>query len=458
VSKDSKNSYHGIAAVWLDAQDIRVWSKVSLKTKKGSFKGLLLPRSEQGDDKHLVIKLTNGYNIAINLDDIIEIKELKQLDIDYKIPQKKSRKSANKPTVVLLGTGGTVASRLDYETGAVIPAFSTQELYNAIPEIRSYCNLETKSLIQKFSENIEPNDWVTIANEIVNIIENSEPVGIVITHGTDTLQYTAAALAFMLKNLDRPIILTGAQRSSDRPSSDAAVNLIGAVNAAANTDIAEVIVCMHASSNDDAVFLHRGTRVRKMHTSRRDAFKTIGTKPIARIEESKITYFETDYRKRGQAKGTLGADVKLEPKVALVYFYPSMKPEVLDFYVDKSYRGLVLAGTGLGHVSQELLKSIERAKENSMPIFMTSQCFWGHTNLNVYETGRRLLERGVVPLGNMLPEVALVKAMWVLGHTTEIPFVKELMQKNLAGEMPLGEKYEDFMILQAGLKGTQNKK
>ncbi|MHA1743193.1 MAG: asparaginase domain-containing protein, partial [Candidatus Heimdallarchaeota archaeon] len=248
MSEDGNKDYYGIAAVWLDAQDITVWSKVTLKTKKGTFKGILLPRGGQGDDKHLTIKLSNGYNIAINLDDIIEIKKTGQAKSEYKIPEKKFRRNPNKPTVVLLGTGGTVASRLDYNTGAVIPAFSTQELYNAFPELRDYCNLETKSVMQKFSENIEPADWIKIANEIMSIIENNDPVGIVIAHGTDTLHYTAAALSFILKNLDRPIILVGSQRSSDRPSSDTAINLLGSVNAAVNVDIAEVMVCMHATS------------------------------------------------------------------------------------------------------------------------------------------------------------------------------------------------------------------
>ncbi len=452
MSEDGNKDYYGIAAVWLDAQDITVWSKVTLKTKKGTFKGILLPRGGQGDDKHLNIKLSNGYNIAINLDDIIEIKKTGQAKIDYKIPEKKFRRNPNKPTVVLLGTGGTVASRLDYKTGAVIPAFSTREIYNALPELREYCNLETKSIMQKFSENIEPADWIKIANEIMSIIENNDPVGIVIAHGTDTLHFTAAALSFILKNLDRPIILVGSQRSSDRPSSDAGINLLGSVNAAVNVDIAEVLVCMHATSSDTAVFLHRGTRVRKMHTSRRDAFKTIAAKPLARIDGKKITYLQKNYKKRGQAKGAITADAKFEPKVALVYFHPGLEPEVIDFYVNKNYRGIVFAGTGLGHISQKVINRLEVAIDSNVPIFMTSQCLWGHTNLSVYETGRNLLKKGVIPLGNILPEVALVKAMWVLGHTNEIPFVRELMQKNLAGEITNQEKFDDFVIGQMGLK------
>jgi len=448
VSEKSENDYRGIAAVWLDAQDIDVWSNVNLKTKKGNFKGVILPRGEQGDDKHIVVKISSGYNISFDLDSILEIKEIGKIVADYKIPVKKFTKDSDKPTIALIGTGGTVASRLDYRTGAVIPAFSTQELYNAVPEIRDLCNLETKTIFQKFSENIEPADWITIANEIVSCIENINPQGIVCTHGTDTIHYTAAALSFIIKNLDRPIVLIGSQRSSDRPSSDAAINLINGIQVATQSDIAEVVVCMHGTSGDTYNLVHRGTRVRKMHTSRRDAFRSIADKPLAKIEDGKITYTNENYVKRNQKKGNLEVDAKIDPNVGLVYSHPGLKSELIDFYIDKKYSALIIAGTGLGHTNQKLISSFNNAREKNIPVFMTSQCFWGFTGMTVYETGRMLLDAGVIPLANMLPEVALVKAMWVLGHTKEIPFVKELMQQNLAGEITEGETFNEYLILQ----------
>ncbi|HUT82388.1 MAG TPA: Glu-tRNA(Gln) amidotransferase subunit GatD [Candidatus Bathyarchaeia archaeon] len=448
MSEKSENDYRGIAAVWLDAQDIDVWSNVNLKTKKGNFKGVILPRGEQGDDKHIVVKISSGYNISFDLDSILEIKEIGKIVADYKIPVKKFTKDSDKPTIALIGTGGTVASRLDYRTGAVIPAFSTQELYNAVPEIRDLCNLETKTIFQKFSENIEPADWITIANEIVSCIENINPQGIVCTHGTDTIHYTAAALSFIIKNLDRPIVLIGSQRSSDRPSSDAAINLINGIQVATQSDIAEVVVCMHGTSGDTYNLVHRGTRVRKMHTSRRDAFRSIADKPLAKIEDGKITYTNENYVKRNQKKGNLEVDAKIDPNVGLVYSHPGLKSELIDFYIDKKYSALIIAGTGLGHTNQKLISSFNNAREKNIPVFMTSQCFWGFTGMTVYETGRMLLDAGVIPLANMLPEVALVKAMWVLGHTKEIPFVKELMQQNLAGEITEGETFNEYLILQ----------
>ncbi|NHJ46697.1 MAG: Glu-tRNA(Gln) amidotransferase subunit GatD [Asgard group archaeon] len=443
-----------MAAIWLDAQEIDVWSNVTIKTRKGTYKGILLPRGDQGDDKHIILKLESGYNIGISLDSIEEITSSGKTEADYKIPSKKIKKDSKKPTLALIGTGGTVASKLDYQTGAVQPAFTTRELFNALPELQKMCNLETRTIFQKLSENIEPADWVTLANEIVSTIENHNPEGVLCAHGTDTIHLSAAAISFIIKNLDRPIVFVGSQRSSDRPSSDAAINLLDSARVAANSDIAEVIVCMHGTSGDAYSLVHRGTRVRKMHTSRRDAFRTIGDVPIAKVENGKIVYTGISYKKKSQKKGNLEVDTKLDEKVGLVFTYPGMKSELLDFFIDKKYSGLVIAGTGLGHVNQKLINSIARAKDENIPIFMTSQCLWGFIGLNVYETGRLLLDAGVIPLANMLPEVALIKAMWVLGHTKEIPFVKELMQKNLTGEITEREPFDGYLILQ----GRTNKR
>jgi len=451
LSEESGNGYRGVAAEWLRERDIKVWSKVTIKSIKGIFKGILLPRGDQGDDQHIVIKLENGYNIGLAITNIEEITATDQIKASYKIPEKSFIKDPKKPTVMLLGTGGTVASKLDYNTGAVIPAFTSQELFNAIPELQEICNLETKTLFQVLSENIKPTDWVTIANEIANSIDSINPVGICVAHGTDTIHFTSAALSFMLKNVDRPVVLVGSQRSSDRPSSDAAINLISSIQAATYSDIAEVVVCMHGMSGDVYNLLHRGTRVRKMHTSRRDAFRTIGDAPIAKILQGKIIPTGIQYQKRNQKRANLEVDDKIDEKVGLIYFYPGMNSDIIDLFIDRKYSGLVIAGTGLGHINHDLIKPISRAKSENIPVFMTSQCLWGFTGLNVYETGRLLLEEGVIPLANMLPEVALVKAMWVLGHTKEIPFVKELMQKNLAGEITEDENYDGYLILQSGI-------
>lgn len=451
LSEGALENYRGAAAEWLQEHGLKIWSQVTIVSEKGVFKGILLPRGEQGDDQHIVVKLRNGYNIGLKIETIQEIKETGAIEPSYKIPEKEIEKDPEKPTVVLIGTGGTLASKIDYQSGAVVPAFTTQELFHAVPELQEIANLETKSIFQILSENIQPDHWIELTNEVVNSIEKLDPAGVVIAHGTDTMHFTAAALSFMIKNLDRPVVLVGAQRSSDRPSSDAPINLLSSVRVACESDIAEVVVCMHGSTSDDYNLVHRGTRVRKMHTSRRDAFKTIDELPLAKVVGEKIIPSKIPYNKRQTRRAKIEIDTQIDKKVALVFSYPGLKAEILDYFIDQEYSGIVLAGTGLGHINQKLLPIVERAQEEDIPIFMASQCLWGYTGMNVYETGRLLKRAGVIPLANMLPEVALVKAMWVLGHTKEIPFVKELMQKNLTGEITERETFDGFQIGQAPL-------
>jgi glutamyl-tRNA(Gln) amidotransferase subunit D len=278
-----------------------------------------------------------------------------------------------------------------------------------------------------------PKHWSNIAKAIGEAFSRGVS-GVIVAHGTDTMGYTAAALSFALQEIPTPVILVGSQRSSDRPSSDAALNLVGAVRAAAYAPFAEVGVAMHHWISDEAIAIHRGTKVRKCHTSRRDAFKTINAKPLAKIVGEKIIMLTEDYRRRNpERKAKVKAE--FEDKVALVKFYPGFNPETLEWYVDRGYRGIILEGTGLGHVSEECYPAVKKAVAAGVLVCMTSQCIWGRTRLRVYETGRELLSIGVLPLGDMLPETALVKAMWVLAQTREIEKARELMLSNIAGEI-----------------------
>lgn len=330
--------------------------------------------------------------------------------------------------VTIIGTGGTIASKIDYKTGAVHPAFSTEELTNALPELKELAEIKTKLLFNILSENMKPKLWVEIARECAAEL-NSGADGVVIAHGTDTLAYTSAALSFMLKNLYKPVVLVGSQRSSDRPSSDASLNLLSAVKVA-TSDIGEVVVVMHGSANDNFCLIHRGTKVRKMHTSRRDAFKSVNVLPIGEVRDG-IKILQ-EYRKRREEK--VVANEKLEERVALVKICPGISEEVLMHFVD-NYKGIVLEGTGLGHVTENLLPVIEKAQEKKISVAMTSQTLYGRVDMKVYSTGRELLARGVIPCADMLPEVAYVKLMHVLGNTKNYEEVKKLMQSNIAGEI-----------------------
>ena len=262
---------------------------------------------------------------------------------------------------------------------------------------------------------------------------NQGAEGIVIAHGTDTMGYTAAALSFALQDLPVPVILVGAQRSEDRPSSDAATNLIGAVLAAAKAPFAEVAVAMHETISDGSIALHRGTKVRKCHTSRRDAFKSVNTTLLARVTDGRIEMLTDDYYRR-EPDRELNLKARFDDRVALVKFYPGMDPAFIELCIDGGYRGLILEGTGLGHVGRHCFKAIRKAVESGLIVAMTSQCIWGRVNMNVYANGRDLLAMGVIPLGDMLAETALVKLMWALGQTDDREEVKSLLRTNLAHE------------------------
>ncbi len=446
---DLFKGYKGAALEVLKKYNIRVWSETKIKTTRGDFEGILLPRAENDDDNHLVLKLKTGYNIGIAVETIENIKEVGYKEAHYKIPEKEFPTSPGKPSIKLFGTGGTIASRLDYRTGAVIPAFSPGELYGAVPELADICNLTTEKLFAVFSENMGPMQYKKLAVSIGKEIEKGID-GIVVGHGTDTMHHTAAALAFMVQDSPIPIVMVGSQRSSDRPSSDAALNLIHSTKTAAESDIAEIMVCMFGPTSDKYSLLHRGTRVRKMHSSYRSTFRTIGDIPLAMVDKDKITLLRDDYKKRRKDK-----NVKILPyfeeKVTLLYYYPNMMPDIIDSLVDNGYRGIVIAGTGLGHVNKPVYPAIRRAAEKGVAIYMTVQTLWGYVHMFVYDTGRDCMAAGIIPAENMLPEVAYIKLGWVLGQTDDPEKIKKLMLTPIAGEITKREPYNGYLIFQGGI-------
>ena len=453
MSEDFFQGYKGTALEMLKKYNVRVWGTTVIKTTRGNFEGTVLPRSENDDDKHIVIKIITGYNIGIDTDNILEMKEIGYKKANYKIPEKEFPTTKNLPAVKLLGTGGTIASRLDYRTGAVIPAFSPGELYGAVPELADICNLTTEKLFAVFSENMGPEQYKALAIAIGKEIENGID-GIVIGHGTDTLHHTAAALTFMVQDSPVPIVLVGSQRSSDRPSSDAALNLMHATTAAGHGDIAEVMVCMFGPTSDDYGFLHKGTRVRKMHSSYRSTFRTIGDTPLATVTRKGVVPIKAEYNHRRKDR-----KVKIMPffeeKVAMIYYYPNMQPDMVDSLVDNGYKGIIIVGTGLGHVNKLLYPALRRAHEKGVAVYMTVQTLWGYVHMFVYDTGRDLMAMGVVPGANMLPEVAYIKLSWALGQTSDLEKVKEIMLTPINDETTNREPYNGYLIYQGGVKEVE---
>ena len=426
-----------------------VWSQVTMRTSRGAFSGLILPRSETADAEHVVLKLATGYNIGVRWDTVEAIEVHGRKEAHYQIPEKEFPHDPKKPRVKLFGTGGTIASRLDYRTGAVIPAFSPGELYGSVPELADICNMETEKLYGVFSENMGPEQWLGTARAIAAEIGKGV-AGIVVGHGTDTMHHTAAALSFMVQDPPVPIVMVGSQRSSDRPSSDAAINLINATRTAATSDIAEVMVCMFGPTSDRYGLLHRGTRVRKMHSSYRSTFRTLSDIPLGKVDEDGVTPFRDDYkRRRDDREVTLNA--VFDDRVSLVYYYPAMKPDVIDSLVDNGYRGIVIAGTGLGHVNKPLYPALERASAAGVHVYMTVQTMWGYVQMYVYETGREIMGLGVVPAANMLPEVAYVKLGWALGQSHDRDEVRRIMLSPVNGETTDREPHNGYLLFQGGI-------
>jgi glutamyl-tRNA(Gln) amidotransferase subunit D len=446
---DLFKGYKGRALEVLKGFNVRVWSEAKIKTTRGDFQGILLPRAETDDDQHIVLKLATGYNIGIAVDTIQNIEEYGYKEAHYKIPEREFPTSPDKRNVKMLGTGGTIASRLDYRTGAVIPAFSPGELYGAVPELADICNLTTEKLFAVFSENMGPTQYKVLAQAIGEEIKKGTH-GIIIGHGTDTMHHTAAALSFMVQNPPIPIVMVGSQRSSDRPSSDAALNLIHATTTAAESDIAEVMVCMFGPTSDEYGLLHRGTRVRKMHSSYRSTFRTIGDIPLAMVSREKITLLRQDYNRRRNDRNATIIPV-FEERVSLIYYYPNMHPDILEALIDLDYKGIVIAGTGLGHVNKPLYPVIKRAIEKGIAIYMTVQTLWGYVHMFVYDTGRDLMSLGIIPTENMLPEVAYIKLGWALGQTSDPDEVKEIMLTPICDEITEREPYNGYLIYQGGI-------
>ncbi|MEZ0345437.1 MAG: Glu-tRNA(Gln) amidotransferase subunit GatD [Infirmifilum sp.] len=428
----------------LASYGVKIFDLVLVRLKDGlELKGMILPRPSTGDPNALVLKLENGYNIGISLENIKEIKVLESAQLRQEAPKKRTMRERAGNTVYFIGTGGTIASRVDYVTGAVYPYFSAEELYEMIPELEEIAFIKSETLFSIFSEDMTPRHWEGIARKIGEVFDKESPLGIVVAHGTDTMHYSASAIAFAVRKAPGPVVFTGAQRSSDRPSSDSALNVIGATVTALKAPFAESVIVMHGTVSDDIMLVHRGVRARKMHTSRRDAFMSINSLPLGRVDpySRKLEVLQAEYKARED-----GVEVypKFSDKVALVKFFPGMEPSIFEFYQEKGYRGLVIEGTGLGHVNSSLINVLGKLIKDGMLIVMSSQCLWGSVNMNVYRTGVELLKAGVIPAGNMIPEVAYVKLSWVLGQTGGVEEARRLFTSNLAFELSERNEYRYY--------------
>lgn len=437
---------HGKIKELFSKFNVKLGDSVMIETNNAKHMGILIPRYEYADVNHLVLKLKNGYNIGINLEKIKSIEKTpEKLDHTKSAIHNNLTDEDNSgdyhdsllPNLSLLSTGGTISSKIDYRTGGVMPALTAKELNDSIPELKKIANIDPEVVMSEYSENIKPDHWELMAKKIADNVLSGKYDGIILSHGTDTMHYTSAALSFALENLPIPVVLVGAQRSSDRPSSDASTNLIGACKFAIRSKFSGVFVAMHHTISDDVIACHIGTRVRKNHTSRRDAFHSIDISPFSLVKKDQIEmcqqYADLKFHERNKNLENLVVRSNFDDKVVLLKFYPGFDCNIIDYCVEKGNRAIILEGTGLGHINKECFQQIKNAVKNGIFVFMTSQCIWGRTSLTVYDTGRDLLEIGVIPLSNSTSETALVKAMWCLGNFEDKDILK-VMTSNVANE------------------------
>jgi glutamyl-tRNA(Gln) amidotransferase subunit D len=421
--------YVGQSLEFLKSNNIVVGDSVKILSDL-TYSGIVMPRYEHSDDKHIVLKLNSGYNVGLEIEKIekVEKNETTQKIIEN---NEKIEHSQGLPKILLLSTGGTIASKIDYRTGAVTPVLTAEELNSSVPELAKIANIDAQVLFSEYSENIMPEHWLDIAKK-VNEFEKSDYSGIIIAHGTDTMHYTSSFLSFALAGFPIPIVLVGSQRSSDRASSDAALNLIGATKFITESNLKGIYIVMHQDENDDTIACHLGTRVRKNHTSKRGAFQTIGDDPAFIITQNKIQKnFSEDYFKINEYK----PKINLDTKVALVKYHPGYDPNLLNQIIEMGFKGIIFEGTGLGHIGKTMYESVKKANEKGIFLGMTSQCIDGRVRMTVYESGRDLLDLGIIPLENMIPEVALVKAMWVIGNYQNSEAIKKIMLQNISSEL-----------------------
>jgi glutamyl-tRNA(Gln) amidotransferase subunit D len=428
------SGYRGPSAKVLMEAGASIGDVIEVQTDGESIKGTLVPRYEHDDERHIVIKLKNGYNVGISVEKVSKVVRLEKGEAPkFVAPQRVASKGL--PRVSILGTGGTIASRVDYRTGAVHPATTSEELYSLFPELSEIATITPEIVLSVYSENLEPGHWETISKRVSEVVAEGVS-GIILTMGTDTMGYVAAALSFSLQGLPVPLFIVGSQRSSDRPSSDAFLNLIGAATMAVEADFSGVYVAMHADTSDDRLAVHSGTRVRKNHTSARDAFESMGVEPVGYWSRQGIRVTAREAPPpRGKAGDIFAAKPKFDPRAALVKFYPSMPTQYLGALLASGLRGVVFEGTGLGHINSKNIEVVRKFVADGGVACMTSQCLWGRVDMNVYNTGRDLLKAGVVPLEDMLPETGLAKLMWALANSKSTEETKALMRENLVGEV-----------------------
>jgi glutamyl-tRNA(Gln) amidotransferase subunit D len=406
--------------------------RVKIETKEKNYEGMLV---ESPDSKIILIKLDSGYNVGLKKDQIIKIEKISSKNKEKK--EKKIEQEKGLKKIAIIATGGTIASKVDYETGGVLAVEKPEDLIEGFPELKKLVQFEVHVPFSIDSSQISSKEWKKLAKLCAELLNRNDIHGIIILHGTDALHYTSAALSFMLHELNKPVVLTFSQRSIDRGSSDAHLNLRCSCYMALS-NIAEVMIVGHENENDLSCLAIRGTKARKMHSSKRNAFKAINDLPLTRIfPDGRVEILNNKHKQRHEGK------VKVMPffedKVALIKFYPGAEPSIIKHLIKEKYKGIIIEALGMGQISVEgensWLSIIKEAVDAGIFIGITSQTIYGRVDPFIYSPARKLEKAGAVFLEDMLSEAAFIKLSWLLGQELGFEVIKRKMLENISGEV-----------------------
>ncbi len=331
-----------------------------------------------------------------------------------------------KPSIFIIGCGGTISAA--YKSyGVWKPGEMTEaEILKYVPHLGQIADIRAMDLFRDDSSNMQPENWCTLAQTIFLNINDYD--GIVVTHGTDTLHYSASAISFIIQKLNKPIVFTGSQFALSQVGSDGRRNVFDSMRVASEADLAESVIVFNGK-------IIRGNRAKKFREMEFDAFDSVGMGPLGRVENS--IFLDGEQIRKWKAKKPELLN-KIEPNVSLIKLHPGFRPEIIETMIDNGVRGFVLEGYGAGNVptgGRSVIPLIERAVNSGIPVVITTQCTLGTSWVYIYDVGRKALDAGGIPGFDLLSETALVKLMWVLGQTKKMEKVKEMMHKNYSGEI-----------------------
>lgn len=427
----------------IETKNLSFGDLIEIKIENEKFNGEFIKEEEN----LIIIKLKSGYDITLSKETIDSISMLdKSINLEEK-EEKESKLKIENPDITMITTGGTISSKIDYKTGGVSPSVDSNYYFQISPDLQKQGKIAVVNLMRKLSENMLPSDWIKIAKEAYSDIKNGSK-GIIVTSGTDTMHFASAALSFLLNPLSVPVVFTGSQRSTDRGSTDAGTNLLLSAFAAKNFSGGESVICMHANLNDEYNYILRGNKARKMNTERRDAFRPINIKPLAKVyTDGKIREISPEIISK---KENTKLNEKIDDKVKLIYSYPSMGGDIIDYYTYSKVHGIVIAATGFGNLPLEdktIINALKKAEKQQIPIVITSQTIYGSTNKFVYSTLREISRfDNVIYVGDMTTETAFVKLMFALGNSKKLEEIKKIMSTNLAGETKERREIDEFLI------------